>query len=82
MISKFGNEDFNLPFHFATKTFSLSEQEEAARSIEAEKMLKLLGFPDESVNGWEIIPLHTPVVSNVVSVMDGCGLKNIHVNYM
>ena len=44
MISKFCKEEFNLPFHFATKTFPLSEQEEGARSIETEKMLKLFVF--------------------------------------
>ena len=60
MISKFGNVEFNLPFHFATKRFPLSKQEEGARrTIVTEKMLKLLGFLDESVNGWEIIHIYT-----------------------
>ena len=68
MISKFGSEEFNFPFHFSTKTLSSSEQnEQIIRNIETEKTLKLLGFPDEAVDGWEITPLlNPPVVSNFV----------------
>ena len=68
MISNFGSEEFNFSFHFATNTSPSSEQEKpTTRNIERENKLRLLGFPDEAVNGWEITPLFKPTeVSNVV----------------
>ena len=85
-MSKFGSEEFNFPFNFSTKSLPSNEQEEQTRRhIETEKTLKLLGFPDEAVNGWEITPLlNPPVVSNVVCVCV-CGCKNtcqLHVTYL
>ena len=75
MKSKFGNEEDNFPFRFATKV--------------SEENLKLLGFPDEAVDGWEITPLRTPlVVSNhkcyvfCVCGGGGCFNKKLYVNYM
>ena len=69
-MSKFGNEEDNFPFCFGTK-IPLSRELEGAtttRDIFTEKTLKLLGFPNEAIHGWEITPLHTPVVSSVLCV--------------
>ena len=50
-MSRFVSEEFNFPFRFSTNLLPSNEQEEQTRSIETKKMLKLLGFPDEAVNG-------------------------------
>ena len=62
--SEFGSED--LKFHFTVKIPSSREQEEATtRDNYTENTLKLIGFPDNSVHGWKITPLYTPVISDV-----------------
>lgn len=66
LICRFGTEEDNFQFNFA-KTLSSSEQEETTTTnIETQKALKLSGFPDKAVHGWTIMPLRTPVVSNIV----------------
>ena len=73
MKSKFGEEEDNFPFHFATKVSLSSEQEEATTNdIDKENILKLLGFPDNAVHGWNITPLRTPPVVSDVCVC-ACG---------
>ena len=54
-MSKFGNEEDNFSFCFATKVSLSRDQEEGARSgIHTEKTLKLSGFPNKLVHGWKI----------------------------
>ena len=60
MTSKHGNEEENFPFRFATEASLPREQ------VDTEESLKLLGFSDESVHGWEITPLHTPPMVSYV----------------
>ena len=58
MTSNFGNEEDNFPFRFASTIPSSREQDEAARGdIHTKKNLKLVGFPDEAIDRWEITPL-------------------------
>ena len=72
-MSKFGNEEDNFPFHFATKVSLSREQEEGARrGIHTEKTLRLSGFPNKLVHGWKITARCTPpVVSILVCVCVG-----------
>ena len=54
-MSKFGNEEDNFSFHFATKVSLSREQKEGARrGIHTENTLKLSGFPNKLVHGWKI----------------------------
>ena len=63
-MSKFGKEEDTFPFSFATKVSSSREE-----SYKKEG-LKLLGFPDEAVHGWEITPLRSPEVSDMCFVSE------------
>ena len=67
MRSNFGNEEDNFPFCFATEVSLLREQ------VDTEESLKLLGFPDEAVHGWEIITLSIPPVVSYVMCQCVCG---------
>ena len=66
MTSKHGNEEDNFPFRFATEVSLPREQ------VDTEESLKLLGFSDEAVHGWEITPLRTPPVVNYVMCQYVC----------
>ena len=70
-MSKFGNEEDNFPFRFATKV-SREQKEGARRGIHTEKTLKLSGYPNKLVHGWKITARCTPpVVSILVCVCVG-----------
>ena len=71
MTSKHGNEEDNFPFRFANELF-LSRQQ-----VDTEESLKLLGFSDEAVHGWEITPLRTPPVVGYVACQCVCGGRGV-----
>ena len=66
VTSKFGDEEDNFPFCFATKV-SLSKEQG-----DREKSLKLSGFPDEAVHGWEMTPLRKPLVVSDMCFVSEC----------